>query len=445
MNILIADDEKMQRDMLKNFLLKKGYDVKTASNGKKALSMFSKHPFQLVLLDHKMPDINGDKVLAKIKKNNPLTHAIMITAYGSVNTAVETMKLGADDFLEKPVDLLQLLDRIQIIEQRIIIEKEVIDVTKILKTQKLPIKFIGRSQPIKEVLSIAHRIAATPWAVLIRGETGTGKELIARLVHLLSTVKDGPFTEVNCGAIPDNLFESELFGHEKGAFTGASSTRKGKFELAKNGTIFLDEIGEMPLHIQPKLLRVLQENKISKIGSEKEISVNVRIVAATNRNLKKMTGLGLFREDLFYRLNVFDIEIPPLRHRKEDIPDLVDFFLKRFNLKPVTFDPDAIATLIKYDFPGNVRELEHIIQRTITLIRGNRVKVSDLPPEIRFHKASCQDSLTQKMEALEQEMIILSMEKHAWVQTQAAESLGISERVLRYKIKKHKIKKPEQI
>jgi len=439
MKILIVDDEEMQRDLLKGFLKKKGYEVMTAENGRQALQRFLELPFQLVILDHKMPDITGDEVLARMKAVNPTVNAIMITAYGTVDTAVEVMKLGANDFLEKPVDLIQLLEKIQIIEQRTMVAAEAADVAETLHQGELPVRIVGDGAAMKEVLSLIRRVAPSPWSVLIRGETGTGKELIARLIHLMSPVSDGPFTEVNCGAIPENLFESELFGHEKGAFTGAVSSRRGRFEMAKGGTLFLDEIGELPLNLQPKLLRALQEKRISRVGGEKEFPVDVRVLAATNRDLKNLVEEGLFREDLYYRLNVFDVEIPPLRYRKEDIPDLVDFFLEKYSSRPVSFDPDAMTTLIKYAFPGNVRELEHIIQRTVTLGRGSVLRAGDLPPEVRFYKASEQGNLVERLEAVEREMIFAALEKHERIQTRAADSLGISERVLRYKMKKYNI------
>ena len=441
MKILIVDDEDMQRDLLKGFLKKKGYEVSSAANGQEALLTFAEFPFQLVLLDHRMPDMTGDQVLAQMKAVNPLIRAIMITAYGTVDTAVEVMKLGADDFLEKPVDLSQLLDKIQMIEQRIMVDEEASDVAETLIQSDLPLRIIGDGPAMNDVLSLARRVAPTPWTVLIRGESGTGKELIARLIHLLSPVNDGPFVEVNCGAIPENLFESELFGHEKGAFTGAVSSRRGRFEVAQNGTLFLDEIGELPLNLQPKLLRALQEKRICRVGGEKEISVEVRVVAATNRDIKNLVEEGLFREDLYYRLNVFDIELPPLRQRKEDIPDLIAFFLEKYSPMPVTFEPDAMTTLIKYSFPGNIRELEHIIQRTVTLNRGRVVRAADLPPEVRFYKATAQGNLSERLEAVEQEMILSALEKSGGIQTRAAESLGISERVLRYKMKKYDIEK----
>lgn len=439
MKILIVDDEDMQRDLLKGFLKKKGYEVSTAGSAREALLAFAEFPFQLVLLDHRMPDMTGDEVLARMKSVNPLIHAIMITAYGTVDTVVEVMKLGADDFLEKPVDLSQLLDKIQMIEQRVMVDEEASDVTEALIQSDLPLRIIGEGAAMKDVLSLTRRVAPTPWTVLIRGESGTGKELIARLIHLLSPFSDGPFAEVNCGAIPENLFESELFGHEKGAFTGAVSGRRGRFEVAQNGTLFLDEIGELPLTLQPKLLRALQEKRICRVGGEKEISVEVRVVAATNRDIKNLVEEGLFREDLYYRLNVFDIELPPLRQRKEDIPDLLAFFLEKYSPRPVTFEPDAMSTLIKYSFPGNVRELEHIIQRTVTLSRGKAVKSGDLPPEVRFYKATAQGNLSERLEAVEQEMILSALEKNGRIQTRAAEALGISERVLRYKMKKYNI------
>jgi len=442
MKILVVDDESSQRNMLQGFLQKQGFETYTAENGMQALAIFNEQPIGLVLLDHMMPDLTGDAVLAKLKAINPLVRAIMITAFGSVETAVEVMKLGADDFLEKPVDLARLLEKIRRIEQRVAVETEAADVTEVVDRENLPLKIVGDSDAMKEVLSLVTRIAPTPWTVLIRGETGTGKELIARLIHLMSAAKEGPFVGVNCGAIPADLFESELFGHEKGAFTGAVATRKGRFELACGGTLFLDEIGELPLSLQPKLLRALQEKQISRVGSEKEIPVDPRVIAATNRELNLSVEKGQFREDLYYRLKVLDIELPPLRRRKEDIPDLVAYFLDRFAMADVTFDPDAMTALMKYEYPGNLRELEHIIQRTVTLARGKSIQNTDLSPEVRFPHTIAQGSLSDRLEAVEREMLVTALDKSEWVQTRAAESLGISERVLRYKMKKYGIAKP---
>lgn len=439
MRILIVDDEAMQRELLGRFLEKKGYDVAMAAEGAEALKRFAEAPYQLVLLDHRMPDMAGDEVLAGMKALNPFVHAVMITAHGSVDTAVAVMKLGADDFMEKPVDLVELLEKIRMIENRVAIEADAAEVNDVISDSELPIRIIGNSAGMKEVLSLVRRVAPTPWTVLIKGETGTGKELVARLVHMLSPVADGPFEAVNCGAVPATLFESELFGHEKGAFSGAVATRRGRFELAGGGSLFLDEIGELPLELQPKLLRALQENRICRVGGEREIDSNTRVIAATNRNLRDLVESGNFREDLFYRLNVFEIDIPPLRTRKEDIPSLIDFFVDRYSRHSLRFDPDAVAMIVKYPFPGNVRELEHVIQRTVTLARSSIIQPRDLPAEIRFHQVTQGGSLGDRLEAVEREMILTALERFDWVQTRAGEALGISERVLRYKMKKYSI------
>ncbi|MCF6187817.1 MAG: sigma-54 dependent transcriptional regulator [Desulfobulbaceae bacterium] len=444
MHILIVDDEKLQRDLLQGFLKKQGFDVESAADGRQALQLFMDRPFELVLLDHRMPDMNGDEVLAKIKAINPMVRAIMITAFGAVDTAVRVMQLGADDFLEKPVDLEELLTKIHAMEDEILIHDDAGKVEETILLDELPVRMVGNSAAMQEVLSIVVRAAPAPWTVLIRGETGTGKELVARLLHLLSPKKDGPFIELNCGAVPESLFESELFGHEKGAFTGADNRRRGVFEQADGGTLFLDEIGELPQAMQPKLLRSLQENKITRVGGEQAIEVDVRIVAATNRNLKKMVEGGTFREDLYFRLNVIEVEIPPLRKRKEDIGALVEFFLEKFGAA-CSFAPQALHQLTKYNFPGNIRELEHIIQRTITLARSSRIGQRDLPPEIRnFRGEDPGSDLNQRLAEVERQMLIDALESNDWVQTRAAESLGISERVLRYKMDKAGISKKQR-
>ncbi len=441
MLILIVDDDQTQREMLQGFLKKKGYKVLTASGGHEALQIFETMPVQLVLLDHRMEDMNGDKVLEKMRAASPLIRAIMITAYGDVSTAVKVMQLGADDFMEKPVDLTDLLEKIRRIEQHLAVNEESQIITDHIEKVELPLSIIGSSDKMQELLSLVYRVAATDWSVLIRGETGTGKELIAKLIHMIGPRKDGPFIEVNCAAIPENLFESELFGHEKGAFTGASSKRRGRFELAKGGTLFLDEVAEMPLHLQAKLLRTLQEKKISRVGSEVEIEVDARVITATNKNLKQMVADKHFREDLYFRLNVLELIIPPLRERRDDILELVGFFLEKYATKTdMSFDNDSMAQLVKYTFPGNVRELEHLIQRLLTLVRGNTITVADLPVEIRESTARG-GLLSDRLAALEKEMLVTALEDNHWVQTKAAESLGISERVLRYKMNKAGIQK----
>ena len=441
MNILVVDDEELQRTMLQGFLEKQGHLVMAAANGKEALRLFMDHPVELALLDHRMPEMNGDELLARIKEINPGLRVIMITAFGDVDTAVRVMQLGADDFMEKPVDLTVLLDKIQHLEEKILVDQDAEQVEEAINTDNLPVRMVAASPAMKELLSLVLRAAPTPWTVLIRGETGTGKELIARLIHLLSPRRDRPFVELNCAAVPEGLFESELFGHEKGAFTGAQARRRGLFEQADGGTLLLDEAGELPAATQAKLLRSLQEGNITRVGGEKPLAVDVRIIAATNRDLKEMVARGRFREDLFFRLNVIELEIPPLRRRKEDLAPLIEFFLKKFDVS-AQFDPRAMAQLAKYNFPGNVRELEHILQRTITLARSSTISLSDLPTEVRnFHGSEETGSLNQRLAEVERRMILDALEANNGVQTRAAEALGISERVLRYKMDKAGIKK----
>ncbi len=444
MKILVVEDEPLQRELLQGFLERHGYEVLAAPDGETALAIYARTPVQLVLLDHKMPGISGKEVLERIKRLNPLVRVIMITAYGEVGTAVSVMKLGADDYLEKPVDLDALLQRIRETERLVQVEEDAATVENAACESPLPVNFVAESPAMKEVLSLVRRVAPTPWAVLVRGETGTGKELIARLVHLLSPRKDGPFVEVNCAAIPEGLFESELFGHERGAFTGAVASRRGRFELAHMGTLFLDEIGELPLGLQSKLLRTLQEKRITRMGSERTIEVDARIVTATNRDLKSMMEKGEFREDLYYRLNVFEIEIPPLRQRKEDIRRLVELFVARDSFRPVTFSPESMDLMVRYHYPGNIRELEHIVQRTVTLARGNVIEPADLPPEVRTPSLGKDEMLDERTADLERTAILNALDKSGWVQTRAAIALGISERALRYKMDKYGIKRGQK-
>ena len=444
MKILIVDDDALQRELLQGFLEKQGYQVFSAEDGTEALRLFRRETIQLALLDHRMPGLTGDQLLAEIKTLNPQVRAIMITAYGAVDTAVRVMKLGADDFLEKPVDLLQLIEKIQRLEQDAAVIEDAAEVRREAEEAALPLPIIGDSPAMREVFSLARRVAETPWSVLISGETGTGKELIARLLHLLSPRSAAPFVEVNCAAIPESLFESELFGHQRGAFTGAAKQRRGRFELAQGGTLFLDEVGELPPPLQSKLLRALQEQRINRVGGEQEIAVNARVVAATNRDLRKMVEAGAFREDLFFRLNVFEIEIPPLRQRREDIPALVNLFVERYAPRPVRLAAETLDLLIKYSWPGNVRELEHLVQRSVTLARSSVLRPLDLPPEVRRLDAGDgleSGPLQERLDAVEKELLRSALEQADGVQTRAAEALGISERVLRYKMARHGLKR----
>lgn len=439
MKILLVDDEKVQRELLQGFLANQGYKVIASADGQQALEIIAATSVALVLLDHKMPGMTGDEVLARMKEINPEIRALMITAYGDVETAVRVMKLGADDFLTKPVNLEALLVKIRKIEQDILVDHDVKAAKESVEESPLPIGIVANSPVMKETISLARRVAVTPWSVLIKGETGTGKELMARLIHAISPRHNEPFIEVNCAAIPENLFESELFGHEKGAFTGASGRRRGRFELAQKGSLFLDEIGELPLALQPKLLRALQEKKIVRVGGEKDIDVDVRVIAATNRDLKKMVQEGFFREDLYYRINAFELEIPPLRNRRDDIPCLLDLFVERYGGQSIKFLHETRDILIKYPYPGNIRELEHIVQRLVTLTRTSLIKPDDLPVEIRHYQGVVSGTLDERLRIAEREMLLAALERDEWIQTRAAEHLGISERVLRYKMDKHGI------
>jgi len=443
MTILIVDDEAPQREMLQGFLQHQGYKVITAANGDEALSCCARYPIELVLLDQCMPGLTGDQVLEQLLLANPSLKVMMITAYGNIETAVNVMKLGACDFIEKPVDLTSLAEKIDLLDQEVAIDSTIAELNQQLANEPLPFEVIGTSEVMRELLSLLHQVAASPWTVLIHGETGTGKELAARLVHQLSERANAPFIEVNCAAIPENLFESELFGHEKGAFTGAIARRTGRFTAAEKGTIFLDEIGELPFGLQAKLLRALQERRICAVGATREQEIDVRVVAATNSDLSALVAAGKFREDLYYRLNVFEVALPPLRRRREDIPLLINHFLTKYASRPLNVEREALDALIKYDYPGNVRELEHLIQRLATLVRGSNIRRRDLPPAVLQPQKLAIDSasLAARLQAVEQQMLLDTLEQHGWVQTRAADALGISERVLRYKMAKHGIHK----
>ena len=437
-HILVVDDEKDQREMLCGFLRRNGDTLIDAASGEQALELYKRHHIDVVLLDQKMPGISGGETLKQLRHINPLVKVIMITAHGAISTAVDAMKLGAVDFIEKPVDLRHLHKLIEDIAEQHQVEDDLSQIEKKSAERDLPLPVVGSSAALQQVLSILRRVSPQAWPVLLRGETGTGKELFARLIHGLSPRHAQPFVEVNCAAIPESLFESELFGHEKGAFTGADRSRSGLFEDAHTGTLFLDEVGELPLLLQAKLLRVLQEQRVQRVGSSKTRPIDVRIVAASNRNLQEMAQQGAFREDLYYRLNVFEVEIPPLRKRKDDIPELVTYFLTKYGLEEHSFSPTALDILLKYDFPGNVRELEHIIQRTTALSRSTLIREQDLPHELVQHGTDSQDnSLAGRVAEFEQRLLLQALEDNGGVQVKAAAQLGISERVLRYKLGKY--------
>jgi len=448
--ILVVEDEAVQLESLAGFLTKQGYRVLKAANPENALVTVRENAVDIVLSDFKMPRMSGDELLEAIKEINPSVQVIIMTAYGTVESAIDAMKLGAADYITKPIDLY----RLQVLIRNIVERKQLVSENRLLR-QQLSERFsvegiISESSGMSRVLNVAGRVADSNASVLITGETGTGKELIAKSVHFSGYRHDQPFVAVNCAALPDNLLESELFGHEKGAYTGADRQRKGRFETADGGTLFIDEVGEIPLSLQVKLLRVLQEKTFERIGSNTPLKANVRIVAATNRDLEAMVRDGTFRQDLFYRLNVVSIRIPPLRERREDIPPLAELFVRRFasenNKRIAGISREAMDTLMKYSYPGNVRELENIIQQSVVLSRGETIMESDLP--VRVNEGiqlsgswqSATASFTEKVEAFERSLILDALRVAGQVQTRAAEQLGISERHLRYKLKKYGMK-----
>ena len=448
--ILIIDDEQSQRDILTGYLKKQGYQILSASSGTEGIKQVKENVIDIIITDYKMPDKTGLEVLEEVKKINPEISFLIVTAFGTIENAVKAMRLGANEYITKPIDL----DELDLLLERIIEEKFLRSENKMLKEQlqekhKLD-SVISHSPKMEEVISLAARVAESKATVLITGENGSGKEVLAKSIHFISPRKDKPFVAVNIPALTETLLESELFGHEKGAFTGADKLKKGRFELADNGTIFLDEIGDTPLSLQVKLLRVLQEQQIERVGSSESIKIDVRIIAATNQNLEKKIKEGTFREDLYYRLNIVSIKIPPLRERKEDILPMVEFFIKKYseeNKKPkLEISKEAVDQLFKYNFPGNVRELENIIERAVVLSRANIVTLNDLPMNIKgfvneekLGKQNLQN-LPEQIEELEKRMIYDALKKSDGNQTKAGKLLGITERNLRYKLKKYGIK-----
>jgi len=389
--------------------------------------------------------MSGPDLLKKIKAVNPEIPLILMTAYGTVETAVQAMKDGAADYLTKPLDLEELLVRVGRVTEQARLRSEVRELQRQLIERHRLEGIIGESGRMQEVLALVTRVAPSDATVLIRGESGIGKELIARAIHFNSRRAAGPLVSLNCAALPEQLLESELFGHERGAFTGAVAQRKGRFEQADGGTIFLDEIGDLSPTLQVKLLRVLQEREFERVGGNKTVSVDVRVLAATHRDLEQAMRDGTFREDLYYRLNVVTIQIPPLRDRREDIPLLLDHFLRKFaekNRRDVTgLTAAARDAFLKYDYPGNIRELENLVERAVLLCRGRVIDLEDLPAAVRPGERSTDQPESQRLPDIlghiERQTIRDALERGGGVQTQAAEALGISERVLRYKMKKY--------
>jgi DNA-binding NtrC family response regulator len=445
-NILIIDDDESIRDSCSQVLKKEGYTVKAAQNGNEGLKIFKQEFFHLVILDLKLPGLDGMEILSRIKAKYADTPVIIITGYASIESAVEAMKRGAFNYLTKPFSPDQLriavnkaLDSRKIIFENIYLREE-------LEKKSEFDMVVGKSKAMQKVMDIVRRVSPSESTVLITGESGTGKELLAREIHNQSPRKNARFVVVDCGALVETLFESELFGHVKGSFTGAYETKHGRFEVANGGTIFLDEISNISLNIQAKLLRVIQEREITRVGGTRPIKVDVRMLAATNENLAELVKKGKFREDLFYRLSVVPIHLPPLRERKDDTPLLVDHFLQKYNKrtrkKISTISTAVKKALMEYDWPGNIRELENTIERAVVLSKGDEIELEDLV----YHGISSSSSLFhpaggkhKSLDELEKEYIKIVLQAEHGNKSKSAKILGIDRKTLNSKVKKYKI------
>lgn len=450
--VLVVDDEKNYLLVLETLLVKEGLAVLTAGNGLEALDVLSEAEVDLVLTDMKMPAMGGIELLSAVKEKDPDLPVILMTAFGTVDKAVEAMKKGASDYLTKPFENKEMLRTVnkalefgRLMRQNRLLAGQV--------AQKFGFdNLVGKSKEMLEVYQVVEKVAPTKATVLVSGESGTGKELIARAIHHRSDRENKPFISVNCSALTETLLESELFGHEKGAFTGATSARKGRFELAHGGTLFLDEIGHTTPALQVKLLRVVQERNFERVGGNRTIDVDVRLITATNKDLKGLVDAGQFQEDLYYRLNVVHISLPPLRERGDDVALLATHFLNKYSAElgrgEMNFEPQAIQALKGHDWPGNVRELENMVERTVVLASGETIRAADLPSEVTGSGLGQVDldkfvasgtPLPETLEQLEVYLIKQALDKANNVQARAAEFLGIGKSLLQYKLKKYKI------
>jgi len=451
--ILVVDDELNMRLVLSAMLKKEGYSVSTASDGIEALEIIQKDPVDVIVTDLKMPRLDGMGLLEKVTDRYPSLPVIIITAHGTVATAVDALKKGAFDYITKPFEQDDLKNVIQkAVKTRSCNEEEV----QLNREELSRFGIIGISPAMQEVFSMIERVAPTTTTILLTGETGTGKELIANAIHAHSPRRHQPMIKINCAAIAENLMESELFGYEKGAFTGAVVSKPGRLELAHKGTLFLDEIGELPKEMQVKLLRVLQEQTFERVGGLKTIKVDVRLIAATNRNLLKDVREGRFREDLYYRLNVLPIHLPALRERKEDIPALTEFFLDKFNRKLERnvkgFEEGVLEYFFEYPWPGNIREMENLIERLVLIAKGDTITVSDLPPEIREHEPALDIStqemppgqfkefIKQQTNEVEKQLIAQCLAQCGGNVSKAARELGLSRKGLQLKMIKYNLR-----
>jgi two-component system response regulator PilR (NtrC family) len=452
-NILIVDDEQSYRQLLSLVFESDGHSVKTAMNGREALEVLQAEPTDVIVSDVKMPDIDGIEMLRSIRETQPDLGVVLMTAFASVETAREAFKLGADDFIQKPFDVEEL----KLIVKKTLEKQALIDENRAFKRaqrERGSVKnIIGNSPKMHAIFQMIETVSEVQSTVLVTGESGTGKELVARAIHDLSPRAERPFISINCGAFTETLLESELFGYVKGSFTGANTNRKGLFEAANKGTIFLDEIGEMSPAMQVKLLRVLQERRIRPVGAHDEIPIDARVIAATNRDLKQMSDEGAFREDLFYRISVIPIHLPPLRERRDDIPELVNHFIQKFcqqTGRDLTVSPKTMLMLENYAWHGNVRELEHTIERAVALERGEEIQPERLPDHItnynperinaEFDLPDQGLNLVAHLESLEKTYVVEALKKTAGNQTKAADLLQMQVRSLRHLLDKHDIR-----
>lgn len=441
-SILIVDDEESVRDSLYNWFIEDGYRVECAENAKKALSMLENEGFDIILADIKMPGMDGLEMLRRIKLLKSDSVVIVMTAFATVDTAVQALKDGAFDYVTKPFDPDDLSHLIRNASKQVVLTEENENLRQKVVSLENVEDLIGKSEAIKAVLRDIESVSQSNSSVVITGESGTGKELVARAIHSNSSRRFFPLVSVHCGALSESLLESELFGHEKGAFTGAMYNRKGRFEMADNGTIFLDEIATISTKMQIDLLRVLESKKFVRVGGNKEISSDFRVICATNRDLKSMVENGTFREDLYYRLNVVNIYVPPLRDRIEDIPLLVDYFIRKYcttmNRTPVTIDSAALKRLEEFNFPGNVRELENMIERAIVIGNGRKITLRDLPLE----KSTISNSV-ESLDELEKFHILQILNKYNWNISRTAKALRVDRVTLYNKISKYGLKPGE--
>lgn len=449
-SILIVDDDKAHLSMLQTILSGWGYKVKGVEDGADAIAGVKEKPYDAVLMDVRMAHVSGIEALQEIKKYNPAIPIIIMTAYSSVDTAVEAMKLGAYDYLTKPLNFDDLKFTIERSLEHMALAREIKTLKKEISSRAVLDSIIGTSAAMRDLITMVKTVSATEATVLITGESGTGKELIARAIHANSLRKDGPLVTVNCAALTETLLESELFGHEKGSFTGADKKRDGRFMQARQGTIFLDEVGEIPIHMQAKILRAIQEREIQRLGSDQIITVDVRIIAATNRDLLEDVHNGKFREDLYYRLNVVNLQVPSLAQRKEDIPLLAGHFFDRFaekNRKSLKgFTPAAMDMLVRYSWPGNVRELENAIERSVIMCLGDYISERELPPAISGSEEEVPDEASPlakmaglPLDEIEKAAIIQTLGDTEGNKSEAARILNITRTTLNNKIKKYKI------